>query len=158
MPSTLQCHHRDEVNMWGTGSLMGCETASAEACYALCACCPHPSSCASCSVVNLAKACLLVPTAASVALVTAYRCFRSLSAHKRWTQRRRRLFGLYATQVRACVCLMSDATYGMRVTVRGGLSMCARPEAGPAKRLSDTLCLLTWSNTMWRLPHTLTPF
>ena len=51
------------------------------------------------SVVNLALACLLVPATAGTACVTAYRCFRSLAANKRWTQRRRRLFGLYALQV-----------------------------------------------------------
>jgi len=51
------------------------------------------------SVVNLALACLLLPAAASTACVVARRCLLSLAASKRWTQRRRRLFGLYATQV-----------------------------------------------------------
>jgi hypothetical protein len=61
----------------------------------LTACC----SLGACSIVNLILACVLVPATASIALVTAYMSFRSLAAHKRWTQRRRRLFGMYALQV-----------------------------------------------------------
>jgi hypothetical protein len=52
-----------------------------------------------CSVVNLVFACILFPAAAVTAGVTAYRGLRSVAAGKRWTQRRRRLFGLYAGQV-----------------------------------------------------------
>jgi hypothetical protein len=62
--------------------------------------CRPPCAIAVRSVVNLAFACLLFPAAAVTAGVTAYRAFRSLAAGKRWTQRRRRLFGLYAVQVR----------------------------------------------------------
>ena len=79
--------------------------------------------CCACSVVNLAVACVLFPATASAAAVTAYRGFRSLAAHKRWTQRRRRLFGLYALQVR----ITSPCQSGLLIP---GRHACNEPHSG----------------------------
>jgi hypothetical protein len=65
------------------------------------------------SAVNVAFAALLLPAALVTALWTAVRCFQGIAARKRWTQRRRRLAGLYAAQVPGAVCVCVCA--GLRV-------------------------------------------
>lgn len=52
-----------------------------------------------CSTVNMVFAAVLFPATCATAAWTTYRCIGGLAAHKRWTQRRRRLFGVYAVQV-----------------------------------------------------------